>query len=460
MKGRGMINSKNNEVSDQRSNITIPAPVTETALRQSVRKPAMWGAILILVFMGGAGAWGGLVRLPAGAVASGVVSPDGNRKTIQHLEGGIIAALQVRDGDVVIMGQPLITLESIQASTAFEALLGQYRTLLITQARLQAELYDSGEIAIPDEVVQHANDPGLREIINGQKSIFRTRKHSHATNQKVLAQRIDQSNEQIGALNAQLESASRQLDLIQEELAGKEELRSKGIISKPELLRLQRVQAEIRGRQGEYLGTIARVKQQIGETQTQLISLDAQRADQVSAQIDQVRLDLSVARERLSSSRDILRRTIVTAPVSGTIVNMRFKTEGGVVQKGESILEIVPVEDKLLIDARVSPNDIDVVHKGLSALIHLSTFSNRGLPRISGTVQSVSADRIQESANTQPYYLARVEVDRDALKLLQPSMEIIPGMPAEVLIVTAHRTMLEYMIEPFKQAFQRSFREV
>ncbi len=455
-----MTHSKNVERAEPKHNVTISLPVTEAALRQSVRKPTIWGALLILGFMGGAGAWGGLVKLPAGAVASGIVSPDGNRKTVQHLEGGIIAALQVRDGDVVSMGQPLITLESIQASTAFEALLGQYRTLLITQARLQAELYDANEIMLSEEVLTHAEDPGLREIINGQKSIFRTRKHSHATNKKVLSQRIDQSNEQIRALNAQLESASRQLDLIQEELTGKEELRSRGIISKPELLRLQRVQAEIRGRQGEYLGTIARVKQQIGETQTQLISLDAQRADQVSAQIDQVRLDLSVARERLTSSRDVLRRTIVTAPVSGTIVNMRFKTEGGVVQKGEPILEIVPVEDKLLIDARISPNDIDVVHKGLSALIHLTAFSNRGLPRISGTVQSVSADRIQETANTPPFYLARVEVDRDALKLLKSDMEIVPGMPAEVMIVTANRTMLEYMIEPFLQAFQRSFREV
>ncbi len=443
----------------QRGEIMQTPHVDETDLARSVKKPMRLAAALALAFIGGAAAWGALVRLPAGAIAPGLISPDGSRKTVQHFEGGIIAALHVRDGDVVAAGQPLLSLESVQASTAYEALLNQYRTLLAAQSRLQAEQIGLSAIAFPEEVAIHANDPSLAAIVEGQRAIFETRSRTHETNKKILAQRIEQSNEQIRALRAQLESSSRQLELIEEELGGKQALQVKGIISKPELLRLQRMQAEIRGREGEYLGSIAKVHQQIGETQTQLLNLDAQRADQISAQLDQVRLDLSVTRERLTSSRDILNRTTVAAPVSGTIVNMRFKTEGGVVQRGEPILEIVPLEDRLLIDARVAPTDVDVVHKGLSALIHLTAYSNRGLPRISGTVVSVSADRIQDSQSTPPYFLARVEVDRSSFQPQHAVIDLVPGMPAEVLIVTTERTFFEYLIEPFKQAFARSFRE-
>jgi len=448
-----------NALSIPRGEIIATPQVDDLDLRQSVRRPIRLAAALALAFVGGAVTWGGFVRLPAGAIAPGLISPDGSRKTVQHYEGGIIAALHVRDGDVVAAGQPLLSLESVQASTAYEALLNQYRTLLATQARLQAEQIERAAIEFPEEVSAHEREPSLAAIIEGQRAIFETRRRSHETSRQILAQRIEQSNEQIRALVAQLESASRQLELIEEELGGKQQLQTKGIISKPELLRLQRAQAEIRGREGEYLGSIAKVRQQIGETQTQLLNLDAQRADQISSQLDQVRLELSVTREKLTSSRDVLARTTVTAPVSGSVVNLRFKTEGGVVQRGEPIMDIVPLEDRLLIDARVSPTDVDVVHKGLSALIHLTAYSNRGLPRISGKVVSVSADRIQDSNATPPYFLARVEVDRSSFQHKHAAVDLVPGMPAEVLIVTTERTFFEYLIEPFKQAFARSFRE-
>jgi membrane fusion protein, type I secretion system len=150
----------------------------------------------------------------------------------------------------------------------------------------------------------------------------------------------------------------------------------------------------------------------------------------------------------------------VTAPVSGTVVGLRFKTEGGVVQRGDPIMDIVPSEDALLIDARISPNDVDVVHSGLTAQVHLSAFSNRSTPRVEGVVRSVSADRLIDEQTRQPYYLARVEVDRQQLERLTPRIELVPGMPAEVLIVTEERTMLEYLVQQFLDSFRRSFREV
>jgi HlyD family secretion protein len=173
-----------------------------------------------------------------------------------------------------------------------------------------------------------------------------------------------------------------------------------------------------------------------------------------------VRVELAGVTERLVASRDVLTRTVVAAPISGTVVNLRFKTVEGVIRPGEAILDIVPDEEKLLIDARVSPIDIDVVYIGLPAQVRLTAYSSRGLPRISGMVRSVSADRIVDQATSQPYYLARVEVDRGELERLGSAIELVPGMPAEVLIVRRERTMVHYLLEPFRDAFRRSFREV
>jgi len=429
-------------------------------LESAVRKPIFVGFSLCAVFLGGALAWGSMVAIPAGAVAPGVISPDSNRRTVQHFEGGIIASLKVREGAMVTAGQPLVLLESVQASSAYEALSNQHRTLLITRARLEAEQAGASELNLPDGLAMQASTPEMQMILKGQQSIFETRRSTHDVNRRILNQRIAQSHEQILALSAQVASATTQLELIAEELSGKEQLSRRGIIPKPEVLRIQRMQAEIMGRRGEYQGTIARVHQQIGEAQSQLLALDAQRADQISTHMDQVRLELSVTAEKLTASRDVLSRTVVTAPVTGTVVNMRVKTEGGVVLKGEPILDIVPAEDKLLIDARVAPTDIDVVHIGLPAVVHLTAFSNRGLPRLTGIVRMVSADRLQDSPTSAPYFLARVEVNRGDLDRNGHKAELVSGMPAEVLIVTAERTMIEYLIEPFRQAFWRSFREV
>jgi HlyD family secretion protein/epimerase transport system membrane fusion protein len=261
-------------------------------------------------------------------------------------------------------------------------------------------------------------------------------------------------------LRAQFESANVQLALIAEELQGKEQLRRREIISKPELLKLQRAEAEIQGRRGEYLGNISRVKQQIGETRNQLLALDAERADQIATQLDQARVDLATTTERLHASKDVLNRTIVPAPVSGTVVNLRIKTEGGVIQRGEPILDIVPAEEVLLLDARVSPADIDAVQIGLQAQVNLTAYASRGLPRINGVVRSLSADRLVDPVSNQPYYLARVEVDRAELRRIDPRLELVPGMPAEVLIVTRERTVVQYLWEPLQRAFWRSMREV
>ncbi|MFG1412442.1 MAG: HlyD family type I secretion periplasmic adaptor subunit [Pseudomonadota bacterium] len=435
-------------------------PSNDAALRRSVSTPMLVGLWLILVFLGGFLAWAMLAPLAGGAVAPGVISPDGSRRTIQHLEGGIIAGLQVRDGAKVAAGQPLVVLESLQAETVLNSQLNQYYTLLAMQARLVTEQQDRLEIAFPGELLSDQGYRGLKTIVEGQRAMFETRRTAHQRRHEILHQRIQQFHQQINALKAQAASSVQQLTLIGEELDGKRILLSKNLIRKPEVLSLERAQAEIEGRRGEYIGMISRAEQQIGEAEVQLLALDAERADQVSEQMDKVRVELAAVMERLQSSKDILSRTVVIAPVSGTVVNLRFKTLGGVIRAGEAILDIVPDGETLLIEARVSPVDIDVVHAGLAAQVHLTAFSKRALPRMDGIVNSISADRLVDQTTGQSYYLARVEVDVKELERLKGIVELLPGMPAEVLIVTQERTFVDYLIEPFKDAMRRSFREV
>jgi HlyD family secretion protein/epimerase transport system membrane fusion protein len=414
----------------------------------------------MIVFLGGFFLWGLTVPIAGGAVAPGVISPDGNRRTVQHLEGGIIAQLLVRDGDRVSSGQTLVVLEGLQARTVFNALHHQHLTLLATEARLQAEQEGLAELQLPAVLQSAIENPDLARIVTAQQLIFETRRAAHEARTLVLRQRIEQSEEQIRAIEAQVLSAEEQLQLIAEELGGKQQLLRSGLVPRPEVLRLQRVQSEITGKRGEYLSTIARTRQIIGENQMQILTLQAERQDKISEQIDGVRVSIAGLVERLQASRDILNRTVVSAPISGTVVSLRFKTVEGVIRPGEAILDIVPDEEKLLIDARVSPIDIDVVHGGLPAQVRLTAYSSRGLPRIAGVVRTVSADRLVDAATNQPYYLARVEVSRAELDRLGNGVELVPGMPAEVLIVRRERTMAQYLIDPLREAFRRSFREV
>jgi HlyD family secretion protein len=432
--------------------------VISSPLKPSIAVPARLGNAIILVFAVVFGGWGYFAPLDGGAVAPGVINPDSGKKTIQHLEGGIIAEMRVREGEAVTVGQPLVVLESTQARAAYDSLAQQRWALLARKARLEAESAGQSQIDLPPEL--NSTDRRIRSVVEAQQEVFEARRLTYATRKNVLAQRIEQLTQQINGNEAQVESASRQIDFVSEELRAKEYLVARGLVAKPEALRLRRVDAELSGKRGEYLATVARLRQQIGETKLQILSVDAERADQIAADAEKVRAELTEVTEKLHASADILQRTVVAAPVSGTVVDVKFKTVGGVVQRGEAIMSIVPSGDELIIEGRLTPLDRKAVHAGLQAQIHLSAYSSRIVPKIPGTVQTVSADRLIDETTHQPYYPARVAVDRHTLERLAPNVDLIPGMPVEVLVVTERRTMYDYISKPFRDAFWRSFREI
>ena len=432
---------------------------TATGRRPVIGSSALVGIVVVALFFGGLGGWAAVAPLAGAALAPGVVSPEGSRKTVQHLEGGIIGRILVNDGDRVAIGDALVVLEDTQARAAAQLLSTQYQHLAATFARLSGEQAGAERLAFPDWLIEAVARNGNEEILAAEQALFVSRRQARRAQEDILRQRIAQLGEQITGLIAQIDAQTTQLSLIGEEVAVVERLVVQGLERRPRLLALQRNQAEVAGAQAQNRAAIAEVEQAIGAAELEIIGLDTRHLDQVATQLIAVQSELSSVGERLRAAEDVLARTIITAPVAGTVVDLRFRTPGGVITAGAPILDIVPDEDDLLIDARVSPLDIDAVHLGLPAQVHLSAYRQRVMPRIDGVVRHLSADRLTDPATGEAYFLARVEVDRDAMAELDPAIALLPGMPAEVVIMTAPRTALDYLLGPVVDSFRRSFRE-
>jgi HlyD family secretion protein/epimerase transport system membrane fusion protein len=436
------------------------APRGARPLMHELRRPVRAGALLIGLFFGGLGWWAASAPLAGAAIAPGVVSPDGSRRIVQHLEGGIIREILVRDGSLVRAGDPLIVLEDVQARASFDMLQARFHTLAATQARLLAEQSGAAGVRFPTWLVEATtDDPTALEAMVAQRALFDTRAKALEDKKDILRRRIEQLREEILGLQAQIAADSRQIVLIDEEIRGVEELYRKGLERKSRLLALQRARADIDGDRAERRARIARARQAIGETELQIIAQDTAQLEAVNEEASWIQTELAEVEQRLAASRDVLERTLISAPVDGTVVALRFRTPGGVVRPGEPVLEIVPEHEELLIDARLSPMDIDVVRAGLPARVVLPAFQQRHLPQIQGRVREVSADAIADPQTGERFFQVRVQIDRTQLAALGPELELTPGMPAEVYIGTGERTALDYLLSPLYDSLRRAWRE-
>lgn len=416
------------------------------------------GLLVVLLFFGGFMGWAALAPLGSAAVASGLLSVDSNRKTVQHLEGGIVGEILVRDGMKVTAGQVLIRLDETQSRASFDLLNGRKMAALALEARLLAERDGKTEITFPQELLARAEEPNNVEILAGQGNIFRARRQSFDGQVAVLEQQISQFEEEIQGLKLEISAQEQQLKLIEEEISDLTGLLEKGFARKPRLLALKREFSEIGGRRGKNISQIARIRQSIGETRLRITDLKTSMINEVVQQHRDVQSELFDLSERLSAARDVLARSEILAPIDGTVVGLKVHTSGGVIVPREPLMDIVPSGDRLVVEARVNPSDIDVVKAGLEARVTLTAFSQRSVIPLEGRVISVSADRLTDERSGEPYYLARVELLGDISKSLQGA-SLYPGMQAEVMIQTGARTALDYFFKPITQSFNRAFRE-
>jgi HlyD family type I secretion membrane fusion protein len=433
-------------------------PVIEP-LKRDLRGTKWLAIAIVVLFFGAGGVWAATAPLAGAAVASGVVSPLGSRQTVQHLEGGIIREILVKEGDQVAAGDVLFELEDVQAQSEVGAYVGRLRAHAAQEARLIAERNGSETINFDHPVLADTSDPQVRKIITQEMNQFSARKASDESRQAILRQRISQIQEQIVGYDKQLKSIRRQNSLIREEIKGVKELYEKGYERKPRLLALQRSEAELLGTEGDLLSRVAGAKDTIAETELQIVDIKIRRSEEVDDDLSQVQAKRIEVEELLKQSLDRLTRATITAPVAGTILGLRIKTPGGVIRAGEPVVDIVPSEDELVIEAKISPNDIDDVHVGNTAIVSFPEFARRSTPRIEGVVEQVSADSFEDDRTGARFYRAKVKVDRERLKELAPHIELQPGMPAQVYITTVERTVLEYLITPFTQMLDRAFRE-
>ena len=431
---------------------------TSGPLTDLVRRPAIYGAAAILLFVGAIGGWSVVAPLASAAIAPGVVIPDGDTRTVQHLEGGMIRTIHVRDGDTVEGGAILVTLDDTAARASYGELVERALYLYALEARLAAELIGANDFSAPKGFLDLAKGGDGHVILTGQRTLMAKRAATLVAREDVMAARIDQLEEQALGLQDVIAAQNVQIDLLDQEISTARELLKKGLQRLPQILALERERADIQAQIAENRTNIARVGQQAGETRLQLLAYREETAEQVNDALVETRRALAEIESELPARHDRLARTVIRAPSEGTVTNLLVNTTAGVIRPGDAVLDIVPAGVDLIVDARVRPIDIDRVYAGMRARIVLSAYKQRNMPLIYGTVRSISADSLADDRNGDPYFLARVEVDPGVLETI-PDVALTPGMPVDIMLLDQEQTLAAYLVDPLRQSVRRSFLE-
>lgn len=413
------------------------------------------GLSLIALVFGVFGLWASLAPLDGAAFAPGTVTVKSYKKMVQHLEGGIVSDILMQNGDLVESGQPLLVLDATQSRASLEMANSEHIALKTMEARLIAERDGLDEVNFSSNLSRA--DDRVREEIAAQTEIFTARKTANEGRSDILKQRVEALQNQVVGMEALREAKQILAQSYLDELSDTRTLLDKGFSEKTLLRQAERNYAAASGEAAELTANIAATEVQIGETQLQILQQDSEFQNEVVTQLGEVQTRIKDVGERITALRDVVSRTTVVAPDSGIVNGMQVHTIGGVISSGAAIAEIVPESDELVLEASVSPIDIDRVSVGQEARIRFSTFGSRA-PTIFGTVLSISADSIINEMTGVPFYLARVEVNPEGTDDLG-DLALMPGMPAEVYINTGSRTLLQYLFKPFSNAIARSFNE-
>jgi HlyD family type I secretion membrane fusion protein len=443
-------------------NAPVTTPTWYDSLPRSTRFPTIAGVVVMAAMVMGFGVWGNTAPIAGAVVASGVFVATGQNKIIQHLEGGVIRDIHVREGDVVEQGQILVELDSTAPNTELRRLFLRRMRLTAIDARLHAEMREQPEITFPDELTSF-DSPEVKEILESQRLTFTARRNNMNSDIAGINEGINALNERIQGSKVQLEGVRRQIKFIEEEVETKEYLLKTGLVRKPELLILQRTQANLEGEVGRIMGDIGDAKERIARAHEQINGVKKTAIKTAVEQMHEVRGELVDVRERMLSAKGVLDRVRITAPVRGVVVKLRYHTQGGVIEAGKSIMEILPLKDELIIEARVRPQDIDSVKHGQHATVRLTAMNQRITPMVSGEVIYLSADTLADERKSQQVgptdiYIVRVKLNMEEAAAI-PGFSPTPGMPAEVYIKTSERTFFQYIVKPIHDSMLRAFRE-
>ena len=430
----------------------------EAKLVNQIKPAVIFGSITIGICLSFFVIWGGLAPLDSAAVAEGAIIVSGNHKTIQHLEGGIIEEILVKEGQIVKEGDNLIKLSDTAAKTNVQVILSQLRFAMALEKRLIAEEQNADDIDFSDAILD-SKDTEVQMLIKNQKALFDLNKKALRVQMDVYTQRVLQKNEEINAYEARLEAVTSRLTIAKEQYNITNGLYKKGLESKTKLLHFQERYEELEGEMHSVKASIAKAKEEIYETDLHKVHVENDFKQKTAEKYRENHVRVLELQQKLQYAQDILDRTIIKAPSAGMVTGLAYHTIGGVIQQGAKVMDIVPQDDKLIIEAYILPQFIESVYVDLEAKVQLNAYKSRLVPRILGKVIYVSADRFVNQNNGQSFYTIKVELDEESMKSVNTDIKLYPGMPVTVFIVKGTRTFLQYMISPIIDSFHKAFKE-
>jgi membrane fusion protein, type I secretion system len=424
----------------------------------SMKSVALVGWIIVVLFFGVFGAWAITAPLNGAVVANGFVKVEGNRKSIQHLDGGIVKELRVKESGRVNAGDILIVLDDSQARAEYEVLNQQFLVLRISEERLRVEYNRGTQINLPADLAHLADDPDVKSIWRAQVHQFESRLAAIEGQRKVIKEKIAQLESQIVGAQAQIKSYRAQFESVQKELESLAPLVERGLIARPRYLQLERSGSALEGQAADLMANVAKFRQGIAEQQQQIAQLDNDRMSDISKDLRDTQAKLLEVIPRRSNAKAVLGRVEIRSPYAGRVVGLSVFSVGAVINRGDKIMDVVPDEETLIIEAQIAVEDISEVHPKMRADVHLTAFKQRITPVVQGSVVQISADRLTDNRTGNPYYVALVQVDEKELQTI-PNAKLYPGMPATVMIPTVERTAFEYIVGPLAMSFNKAFRQ-
>lgn len=415
------------------------------------------GFLMVALFLGSLAMWSALAPIEGAVISQGVVTVASFRKQIQHLEGGIVDNIYIKDGDKVVTGQILVKLQDIKTSASLKQLEAQYIEAQAVVARLLAERDNMDEIVFPEALIEQSDIVDIHTVMSGQTSIFKNHRTLMHDRQAVIAKKIDQTKEEIKGLHGQIKAKKQQIKLIIEEAQTIETAFKKQLVAKTEVLQIKQHLEKTRGELISKRADLGRLEQNTLELQLQKSETAAHRTTEVSEQLRLHRANMFDLSQKVITARDVQLRTEIISPIDGVVVNLAIHSNSGVITAGQPLLEIVPYDDELVIEAHINPEDIDEVWTGMSADVRLTSLSRRKRIPLAGVVTNVSADRLIDPITGANYYRARIVFSHDVIK--SSGINLIAGMGADVFLKTSARTPIDYLLSPITKSLQMGLRE-
>lgn len=427
-----------------------------SAAAGSIRRLSLLAFLAIAVLIFGAGGWAAFAKLSGAVIGPGTIVVEGNVKRVQHKEGGIVGEILVQNGSRVEAGDVLLRLDDTLPRANLGIIVGQIDQLTARRLRLAAERDGSENIPVPSNIETWSQN--ARDYLDAEQALFHARRRTIEGQKSQLRERIGQIGKETEGLIVRRDAKSEELDWIEQELSRVRSLSEQGLIQFTRLAELERVKAQLEGERGQFITEIARAATRTTETELQILQLDEDRRTEVLMELRDVENKLAELAEQRIAAEDQLSRIDILSPQAGIVHELAIHTVGGVIPPGETIMQIVPTQDALVVEARIQPADIDQLHIGQQAVLRFSAFNQRTTPEINGMVATVAADLIHNPQTGEAWYTARIRITPDEIKKLGPLI-LVAGMPVEAFIQTGERSALSYLVKPLADQISRAMRE-